>query len=159
MPIRARGLYHHHIPSSNKNSLRRLLHLLLSTGALSAILAGCGFDSVQHPWAMAGAIPDRVAIPFIQYAQKTYGTETSWVYQQTLYVGTPEEVTKICRQEVWSCNWFGHLVVRNDGDLCQMIVHELFHSLSFEIFGDWDYPHEQFDYPTEVQHVCAMVTP
>jgi len=60
----------------------------------------------------------------------------------TVHIGSSEYVSFICGPSAWSCNVNHRLVIRDDGDSCQMILHELGHTASTFIFGSWDSNHD-----------------
>jgi len=124
------------------------------------ILSGCGWpgESVFQSSFRAVDLEQahEVATRLERAINGTCRPPEDWLERASFWIGSQEAVALACRRsDVWSCNRWGVIVLRDDGDLCQMIAHELTHQASHECFGDWDAARERFDYGGIMMETCS----
>jgi hypothetical protein len=99
--------------------------------------------------------------PFVQKAMAYFSTnhdlDPDRFSSLKVYMGTPEEVTSVCGENAFACNLRHTVLVRDDGILCEMIVHEIGHSAAFFLYGHWDVDHSELAayYESQVFELCA----
>ena len=119
--------------------------------AVMVLLSSCGLPDVSQT---ISGVQRMDTAEIASYVDRTdvYGVSCchvseGWAYQQAFTEGSEKQVSQACgypENSIWSCNQWGVVIMREDGDIGWMVVHESLHYLSFLAYGDWDWDHQRF---------------
>lgn len=77
------------------------------------------------------------------FFKENFGVSSEGLFgKATVHIGSSEKVSSVCGPEMWSCNINHRLVIRDDGNFCEMVLHELGHTASMTLFQNWDKKHK-----------------
>lgn len=94
---------------------------------------------------VVGDLPIETVDRSATYAEEYFTGHGDWAHHVKVVVGTQEKTTEWCKRDVPACTLSRYqMVVSEDANPCEAILHEFGHIAGMRFFGDSDPDHKRF---------------